>query len=333
MAAPGMQALVEHFDAERYNRNATVAENLLFGTPVGKAFDMENLARNAYVRRVLAETGLAEDLLKTGHKIAETMVELFSGLPPGHEFFERFSFIRQDDLPEFKAILGRVAEIGLAAIDEADRDQLLALPFKMITARHRLGLMDEAYEARLLKARAYFREHLPADLKDAVEFFDPERYNGSATLQDNILFGKVVTGQAEASTRMGALLREVLEEQRLRPEVIRVGLAYQVGVGGGRLASADRQKIAVARALLKRPAVLVFDAAIANLDPASQNRVVTNILEYRKGRGVIWALARHDLGERFARVLVLERGRLMEQGRFQELKTAGGALQRMLGSA
>lgn len=332
MSAPGMQALVEHFDAERYNRNATVAENLLFGTPVGKAFDMENLARNAYVRRVLAETGLAEDLLKTGHRIAETMVELFSGLPPGHEFFERFSFIRQDDLPEFKAILARVAENGLAAIDEADRDQLLALPFKMVPARHRLGLMDEAYEARLLRARAYFREHLPQELARAVEFFDPQRYNGSATLQDNILFGKVVTGQAEASTRMGALLREVLEEQRLRPEVIRVGLAYQVGVGGGRLASADRQKIAVARALLKRPALLVFDAAIANLDPASQNRVVTNILEYRKGKGVIWALARHDLGERFGRVLVLERGRLMEQGRFQELKTAGGALQRMLGA-
>jgi len=332
MSAPGMQALVEHFDAERYNRNATLAENLLFGTPMGRAFDMENLANSAYVRRVLAETGLTEDLLKTGHKIAETMVELFSGLPPGHEFFERFSFIRQDDLPEFKAILGRVAEDGLSGIDAADRDQLLALPFKMVPARHRLGLMDEAYEARLLKARAYFREHLPTELRGAVEFFDPEQYNGAGTLQDNILFGKIVTGQAEATTRMGALLREVLEEQQLRPHVIRVGLDYQVGVGGARLASADRQKIAIARVLLKRPALLVFDAAIANLDPASQNRVVTNILEHRRGRGVIWALARHDLGERFSSVLVLERGRLAEQGRFQELKTAGGALQRMLGA-
>jgi putative ABC transport system ATP-binding protein len=333
MSAPGMQALVEHFDAERYNRNASVAENLLFGTPVGKAFDMEHLAKNSYVRKVLAETGLAEDVLKTGHKLAETMVELFSGLPPGHEFFERFSFIRQDDLPEFKAILGRVAENGLAGIEEADRDQLLALPFKMITARHRLGLIDEAYEARLLKARNYFRDNLPAEMKSAVEFFDPARYNVAASLQDNILFGKVVTGQAEAATRMGALLREVLEEQQLRADVVRVGLDYQVGVGGGRLASGDRQKVALARALLKRPALLVFDQAINNLDPASQNRVVTNILEFRKGRGVIWALARHDLGERFSRVLVLERGRLAEQGRFQELKSAGGALQRLIGSA
>ena len=198
LAAPGMQGLVELFDAGRYNRNATLAENLLFGTPIGrKSFDIENLASSAYVRRVLHETGLAEDLLRMGHKLGETMVELFSGLPPGHEFFERFSFIRQDDLPEVKAVLGRVTDGGLDGIEEADRDLLLALPFKMIPARHRLGLMDEAYEARLLKARGYFREHLPADMKNAVEFFDPDRYNGSATLQDNILFGKIVTGQAE----------------------------------------------------------------------------------------------------------------------------------------
>ena len=41
------------------------------------------------------------------------MVELFSGLPPGHEFFAQYSFISQDDLPEFDAILKHVAEVGL----------------------------------------------------------------------------------------------------------------------------------------------------------------------------------------------------------------------------
>ncbi|MGQ0509758.1 MAG: ABC transporter transmembrane domain-containing protein [Betaproteobacteria bacterium] len=324
MAAPGMQALVEHFDAERYNRNATVAENLLFGTPVGKAFDMENLARNDYVRSVLAETGLAEDLLKTGHKIAETMVELFSGLPPGHEFFERFSFIRQDDLPEFKAILGRVAENGLAAIDEADRDQLLALPFKMVPARHRLGLMDEAYEARLLKARSYFREHLPPGLKSAVEFFDPGRYNGSATLQDNILFGKIVSGQAGAAARITTVERELLDELGLRPLVVKIGLDFLVGVGGARLAAADRQKVAMVRALLKRPALLVFDQAAAVLDPASQARVLEGVLAERKGCGVAWVLSRPEYAERFTKVLTMERGRLTESASPPDLKRRTG---------
>jgi len=325
-----MQGLVEQFDAERYNRNATLAENLLFGTTVGRIFDIEHLTANAYVRDVLRETGLSDDLLKTGHKLAETMVELFSGLPPGHEFFERFSFIRQDDLPEVKAVLARAADAGLDAIAVADRELLTALPFKMISARHRLGLIDEAFEARILQARRYFAEHLPAGMRRGVEFFDAARYNSAATLQDNILFGKLATGQAQASTRIGAMLHEVLEELQLRPQVISIGLSYQVGVGGARLSSSDRQKVAIARALLKRPAVLILDQAAAVLDGGSQNRIVDRILECRRGRSVFWALQRNDLAERFSHVLVMERGRLVEQGRFADLKGSGGALQRLL---
>jgi energy-coupling factor transporter ATP-binding protein EcfA2 len=333
LAAPGMQGLVEQFDAERYNRNATLAENLLFGTTVGRIFDIEHLTANAYVRHVLRETGLSDDLLKTGHKLAETMVELFSGLPPGHEFFERFSFIRQDDLPEVKAVLARAADAGLDAIAVADRELLTALPFKMISARHRLGLIDEAFEARILHARRYFAEHLPAEMRSGVEFFDAARYNSAATLQDNILFGKLATGQAQAGTRIGAMLHEVLEELQLRPQVISIGLSYQVGVGGARLSSSDRQKVAIARALLKRPAVLILDQAAAVLDGGSQNRIVDRILECRRGRSVFWALQRNDLAERFSHVLVMERGRLVEQGRYADLKSSGGALQKILNAS
>src|SRR5687768_8845559 len=179
----GIRDWVERFDPARYNRNATVAENLLFGTPVGRVFDMDNLGANAYVRQVLRETGLDELLVRTGHKVAETMVELFSGLPPGHEFFAQYSFINQDDLPQFEAILKRAADHGLKELPEADRRALLALPFKLIATRHRLGLIDESFEARVIEARRHFAAHLPEELKGAVEFFDPERYNSAATLQ------------------------------------------------------------------------------------------------------------------------------------------------------
>jgi putative ABC transport system ATP-binding protein len=326
----GMQDWVEGFDPAKYNRNATLAENLLFGAPVGKVFDVENLGRNAYVRRVLTETALMEDLLAIGHKVAETMVELFSGLPPGHEFFERFSFIRHEDLPSYKEILARATEGGLAGLEAAERDQLLALPFKLVQARHRLGLIDEALERRIVEARRHFAAHLPPELKGAVEFFDPEHYNGAASLQDNILFGKIVSAQAEAATRIGALLRQVLDELGLRPLVVRIGLDYQVGVGGARLAGPERQKVAIARAILKRPAVLILDQAAAMLDPAAQVRVLEGVLGCRRGSGVIWVLQRNDLAERFGHALVMERGRLAERGPVEKLKSNGGALQKLL---
>ena len=333
LTQPDIKDLVERFDLARYNRNATLAENLLFGTPVGKTFDMDNLAKNAYVRKVLDETGLSADLLKVGHKLAETMVELFSDLPPGHEMFEQFSFISHDDLPAVKEILSQVSDVGLDRISDADRNLLLALPFKLISARHRLGLIDEALEERILAARRQFAIDLPADMRGAVEFFDSLRYNGAATLQDNILFGKIASGQAGAGARIGALMRQLLDELALRPLVLRIGLDFQVGTGGARLPVADRQKIAIARAMLKRPVMLILDQAGSVLDPASQNRLLANVLECRRQAGVIWVLNRVELAERFGHVLVMEGGRLAGRGEFGALKETNSTFQRLLGAA
>ena len=320
----GIKDWVEHWDPDEYNRNATLAENLLFGTPVGRAFDIENLAGNRYVRQVLHDTGLHELLIRTGHKVAETMVELFSGLPPGHEFFAQYSFISHDDLPQFEATLKHVADFGLKELPEAESRALLALPFRLIAARHRLGLIDESFEARVIEARRHFAANLPQELAGAVEFFDPARYNSAASLQDNILFGKVVTGQAGASERITAVVRELLDDLGLRPLVVRNGLDFPVGVGGTRLAASDRQRVAMVRALLKRPVLLVLDQAAAVLDPASQLRVVEGVLNERKGQAVAWVLSRPEYGERFGVVLVMERGRLVESGAFAQLKRKTG---------
>jgi len=330
LASLGIQEWVERFDPSKYIRNATLAENLLFGTPVGKTFDIENLAGNAYVRQVLRDTGMHDLILRMGHKVAETMVELFSGLPPGHEFFAQYSFIRQEDLPQFDAILKRVGEVGLRGLGEEESQLLLALPFKLICAKHRLGLIDQGFEQRVIEARRHFAANLPAEMRGAVEFFDPAGYNHAASLQDNILFGKIVTGQAEAGTRITRLLRELLEELGLRSLVVKIGLDYQVGVGGARLPVADRQKTALARAMLKRPALLVLDEATAVLDPAANGRVLAGILAERKGKGLLWVLQRPENAKHFGTVLVMERGRVVEKGVFEKLQCSGGPLHKML---
>jgi len=112
-----------------------------------------------------------------------------------------------------------------------------------------------------------------------------------------------------------------------------IGLDYQVGVGGTRLAIADRQKIALVRALLKQPVLLVVDHAVAGLDPLSQERVLNGILRIRQGRGVVWVAQRPDTAERFDVVLVMERGKLAEHGAFAELKSNGGPLHKLLAAA
>src|SRR5262249_47706235 len=69
----GITNLVETYDADQFNFNASVAENLLFGTPIGPAFDFDALADNTYVSQVLAKVGLIDDLVEAGKQVAETM--------------------------------------------------------------------------------------------------------------------------------------------------------------------------------------------------------------------------------------------------------------------
>jgi putative ABC transport system ATP-binding protein len=150
-------------------------------------------------------------------------------------------------------------------------------------------------EERLLAARRAFAAGLPPELRSAVEFYDFGRYNSAATLQDNILFGRLVYGQAQAEQRIGTLIAEVLDELKLRDSVIEVGLEYNVGVAGKRLPATQRQKLGIARAVIKRP--------------------------------------RPAQAEPFEQIVVMQGGRIAAQGAPADLAARGGLYAELMASA
>ena len=329
LTQPAVSQLIEPFDPEKYNTNATVAENILFGLPIGDVFDIEQLAEHPYIRDILAKAGLSDEFLEMGKQVAQTMLELFTDLPPGHEFFDQFSFIGSDDLPEFQTILGRAAR-GPDGLTDEDRLRLISLPFKLIAARHRLDLINEQMMQRILEARRTFAEELPENLRESIAFFDVESYNAAASVQDNILFGKLSYGQAQAENKVGSLVSQIADDLELRETVILAGLEFQVGIGGARLSPGQRQKITIARSLLRRPDLLILNEATASLDPASQNWIMGHVLKYCEGKGVIWILNRVSDAQQFDKIVVLKSGRIVENGNFEELSKAGGEFQTML---
>ena len=327
-----LSRLVEPFDPERYNTNATLAENLLFGTTVGDLFDEERLAENAYVRKVLDAQHLTDELIEVGHKLAATMIELFADLPPDHEYFRQFSFIEADALSEYRALIVRADASRLDQLSEADRNLLLALPFKLVPARHRLGLVDDPLRQKILNARRAFREGLPEKLKPGIEFFDPKTYNHAASLQDNILFGKIAYGQAQAVEKIATLATGILKARGLRDRIIEVGLRTECGVGGARLSVVQRQKLGIARALMKRPSVLIMADATGPLDKAEAQAIFDAVIQRFQGLTVIWGLQEPERARQMRELVVLHRGGLAETGPLEELDRAGTAYRELLES-
>lgn len=310
---------VESFDKEVFNSNASVAENLLFGTPKGDSFNSENIGTNAYVVEILERVDLKDEFIRIGRDVASTMVELFADLPSDHEYFSQYSFISSEDLPEFQTLLARSERLGLENMSTEDSNQFLSLPFKLIPARHRLDLITNDIQKRILEARKLFAEEIGDELRDEIEFFEAGHYNRSSSIQDNILFGKIALDKANAIEEVNHLVTEIIDQENLRPMIINAGLNSQAGLAGSRLSQGQRQKLSIARALLRRPDHLILNEATSSLDSGSQTIVMSNLLSEMKDRNVTWALQRASLAENFDRVLVLSGGQVVEDGSFQDL--------------
>lgn len=332
----GLASLVTSFDPALYNAEATVVENLLFGTPVGPELSNVNLASNAYFRSVLTQGGLDEALYRMGVEIARNAVELFRDLPPDHPFFQQLSFMTADEIPDYQSLLQKLQDKPFAQVAEADRQRMMKLTFSYVEPRYRFGLLDQEMMDRIVAARTAFHENLPDSLKGAIEPYDVERYNKSGSILDNLLFGRVGHRHADGAERIRGIVRSVLDELNVSRDVVRVGLEFNVGVGGRRLTSVQRQKLHVARALLKRGDYIILNKALSSVEQRTQEQLVRSVLgeAARDGRkpAVIWVLSNPNLARLFDRVVVLDRGTAVEDGNYDQLMSQKGVFAGLLAS-
>lgn len=315
VVAAGLGTVVESFDRDRYLVNATVAENILFGTPIGESLLPERLGDEPYMREVLDAAGLTDEFLERGRKLAALMTEMFRSLKSGQQFFEQFSFIKADELPEYELIVRRSEQSGLDALSAHDRARLLRLPFKLVAAQHTIGQIDEGFQQRLLEARRRFASDLPPRLRSAVQFFDRDAYNRASSVYDNLLFGKVVAARKEEVERLDALVSDVLDARDLRLAVIDLGLDYDIGIGGARLTASQRQRLSLARCLLKNPEVLILNDAWSALDGRSQQKVFDALRTEMRGRTMLLIEADPSRPRSLERSFELINGKLVEQAR------------------
>ncbi len=322
-AEPG-EPSVEFFDRARFSAYASIGENILFGHSTARELALDRVADHPHFRRVLAEVGLEPLLLDLGARVARDMVEIFKDIGPENELFASFSLISGAELPEYAALVSRLERTAPAGLAPPDRERLVRLALRLIPARHRVGRIDEAFTTKVVAARQRFAETLPPGLAARFVPYDRERYFADGTILENLLFGKVVATSALAVKKVNAIVEEVVSRHGLREVVMEAGLEYQVGLLGARLSPPQRQRLALARALLKRPQVVILDGAFAVLEPAERAEMHQRVTAALKGRTVVAVVERLDLARFYDRVVVLDRGKVAESGPYQELLEGRG---------
>ena len=159
------------------------------------------------------------------------------------------------------------------------------------------------------------RQHIGVVPQDTVLFND--------TIGYNIAYGK--PGASEADIWEALRMAQLEDFVKRLPE----GLETQVGERGLKLSGGEKQRIAIARVLLKNPPILILDEATASLDTHSERRILDALNLVAQRRTTLAIAHRLSTIIHAEQILVLDQGRVVEQGNHQQLLAAGGAYARL----
>jgi ABC-type multidrug transport system fused ATPase/permease subunit len=174
-------------------------------------------------------------------------------------------------------------------------------------------------EGRVLVDGHDLRDVAARSLRSQMGIVPQEAFLFSGTIGDNIAFGR--PGASDAEIEAAARAVGAWEFIAALPE----GAATQVGERGVQLSAGQRQLVAFARALIADPRILVLDEATSNVDLHTEGRIEAGLRRLLAGRTAIVIAHRLSTIRQAGRIVVLDQGRIVEQGTHDELIAAGGA--------
>lgn len=156
-------------------------------------------------------------------------------------------------------------------------------------------------------------------LRSQIGVVPQQTFLFAGTISENIRLGSPDADEAA--------LREAAKTAHALPFILSAPEGFETALGerGVRLSGGEMQRIAIARAVVRKPTLLLLDEATSNLDAVSEKTVQEALEEVMKGRTTLFIAHRLTTAARADRILMLNKGQVLEQGAHSELMAAGGA--------
>lgn len=326
----GSEGLIEPFDADALCLHISIIDNIVWGKPVGSGTRLDELTEHPATRKALRRAGLEQPLLALGiaigRDVASNGVDQLSADDPVNDL------VFSDERATVIAAVAKADSDVPARLSKSERRLLTSIAMRIVPAWHTRYRISGDLGNRVLTARRYFSGALTSTERGRFEFFDPDRYARGLTIRENLLFGVVRGAQRQSVTRLETTLLELIDEYDLADTIMRAGFEYSVGLHGNRLTPEQRQKVELARIVNRDPDLTVLHGATSDINEQDESAIVSALVAARRGSSLFWILDRPSLARHFESVLVFERGRLVERGRYPELERAGTSLHALLAS-
>ena len=167
------------------------------------------------------------------------------------------------------------------------------------------------------------RDMTLASLRGQIGIVQQDVFLFGGTVRENIAYGRLGASEAE--------ILEAARRARLDTVIATLpeGLDTVIGERGVKLSGGQKQRLAIARIFLKNPPILILDEATSALDTETERAIQASLAELSEGRTSLVIAHRLATIREADRIVVVEGGRVVEQGRHQELLGRGGAYARL----
>ncbi|MFW2368680.1 MAG: ABC transporter transmembrane domain-containing protein [Desulforhopalus sp.] len=321
---------VEFYDRDAYHLNSSVAENIIFATSTSEKFSYQLLSENDRFRRFLKTSDLMQPLLELGTDIAGQAVDILSGLDGVDIFFTK-SPVAADKLKDCEAILERLKSTELSTLHLSEQTFLLSLALDFVPSIHTMTRLPELLKKQILETRASFALWAESEEPELFNFYCETGYIYGQSILNNIFFGKIKPGLPAAQEIINQSIMHLLVEEDYLEKIAAFGMHFNVGTMGDRLSGGQKQKLAIARVLLKQPKIILMDEATSALDNKSQSRIQKLMATRWKGkRTAIAVVHRLDIIDTFDKIAVMKAGKLVEFGSYQDLLEQKGILHELI---
>jgi len=167
------------------------------------------------------------------------------------------------------------------------------------------------------------REYTLSSLRGSIGMVTQDAVLFNDSVKNNIKYGKIDASEKE--------IKEAIEKSHLESLVDKMpeGLDTVIGEKGGRISGGERQRIAIARALLKNAPILILDEATSSLDAESEKMIQEAMKELLIGKTAVIIAHRISTVLNADRIIVLKKGRITEEGTHKELLKKNGLYRKL----
>ncbi len=301
----GLDTVVHFLHPDQYCPALPVVQNLLYATPK-QPLPADTLADRIDYLDMMRRINLTEDLLELALTIMDGLRQIFGSGDIDHPLFQKTGL----DPQLYNQVLTAIDDMRAGKTLE-DRAYALILSVPSSIAAEQVGpVFPDRVQDKILALRHKFGAQLRTQMGDLFVPIDPAKPIRGLSILENAVFGKISDEAGPQAEAIRDAVAEVLRAEGVSLEVLKLVFEVPISLGGSNLPATFAEPLAISRAAIKRPDILVLDRVMMSFSEEMRVRTVAALRAELPDTTIIYLSPEPEDGLEFDVTLELQQGRL-----------------------